>query len=113
MRSRARESGDRAFDLAGIADVGRADLYPKRWRHGLNHGELADPFRYSRIAQDDRARDARCDLFEQFQPFRSHPIFNLRKPGGISAWMRQVRDKTCGYRIGGLREYNRDGAGYL
>ena len=52
------------LDLIGVAQVDRAQLYPERWRSGLDYGELADPLGYARISKDGRARHARCDLFE-------------------------------------------------
>jgi hypothetical protein len=52
------------LDLIGIAQVDRTQLYPERWRSGLDYGELTDPLRYARISKDGRAHYARCDLFE-------------------------------------------------
>ena len=49
---RAREGSDRAFDLAGVAHVDRAHLYPQRLRGALDGAELSDPGRIGGIPKD-------------------------------------------------------------
>jgi hypothetical protein len=102
-----------ALDFVDVAHVDRAQLYPERWRSGLDYGELADPLGYARIPKDCRARHARCDLFEQFQPFCADAVLVPGKSGDVAPWPRQACDKPGADRIDGQREYNRHGAARL
>ena len=43
-----------ALDLAGVAHVDRAHLYPERWRQGLDGAELSVPGRIAGISKDCR-----------------------------------------------------------
>ena len=71
----ARETrAPRSISGASRNSTGR-DSHPERGRRGLDGGELADPLGYGRIPKDRRSRHARCDLLEQFQPFRAHAVF--------------------------------------
>jgi hypothetical protein len=80
----ARKRRDAALDLIGVPQVDRAQLYPERWRSGLDYGELADSLGYARIPKDCRACYARCDLFEQLQPFRAEAVLVSGKSGGVA-----------------------------
>src|SRR5262249_25772670 len=76
----AREGRKSALDLAGIEHVDRAQLNTEGRRHGLERAPLAGPRGYGGIPNDGRPRDARRDLFEQFQPLRADKYSNVVKP---------------------------------
>ena len=65
------------------------------------------------IPKDRRARHARRDLLEQFQPFPAHAVFEQGKTGGVAARPRQAVDEAGADRIGDRREHDRHGAGRL
>ena len=46
-----------------------------------------------------RTDDCWGDLFEQFEPFRTHAEFVRHKPGGIAAWPREALDDAGTDRI--------------
>ena len=71
----ARECRHGALDFGRVAHVDRAQLHPKRRRHGLDRAELPDPGGDGRIPQDRHPRHARRDLLEQFQPFPAQAVF--------------------------------------
>ena len=52
------------------------------------------------IPKDRRSRHARRDLFEQFQPFPAHAVFENHKAGGVAARPRQAIDVAGADRIG-------------
>ena len=80
----AREGSDGTLDLASIAHVNGAQLYPEPRRHTLKRGELPDPRGNGWIPKDRGSRHARCDLFEQFQPFHAEAVFKRKKTGGVA-----------------------------
>src|SRR4051812_30767353 len=75
-----REGSDRALDLARVAHVDCAQLYPERRRNRLDGAELARPSGDGGIPKNRCPRHARRDLFEQFHPFRAHAVSNKMKP---------------------------------
>jgi hypothetical protein len=79
-----REGGNRALDLAEIAHHDRRELDRERLRHRLNGGKLADACRRGGVSKHHRARHVRCDLLEQFQPFPTQAVFEIREPGGVA-----------------------------
>jgi hypothetical protein len=79
----------------------------------LDRAELAGPLGYRGIAQDRRSRHARCDLLEQFQPFRADAVFEIDKSSGIAARPRQTIDEAGADRIGNDHKYDRDSPGRL
>src|ERR1700730_14012585 len=58
----------------------------------LDGGELTDAGGNGGISQHHRARDARGDFLEQFEPFRTDGVFEGGEPGGIAARPRQAID---------------------
>ena len=108
-----RKRRDGSLDLAGIADVDRAQFHPERRRRRLDRGELAGSGGYAGIPKDRRSRHARRDLLDKFQPFSAGAVFEQRKPGGIAARLRQAFDNAGADRIGNLHENDRHGAGRL
>src|SRR5262249_41429976 len=91
----AREGGDGALDLAGIAHIERIDFHGERRRHGLDGGKLAGPGAYVGIPRNCRSRHAWCNLLEQFQPFAGHAELEIHKPGDVAAWPRQAVNKAA------------------
>src|SRR5215468_883627 len=87
-----RERRDGAIDLAGVLHIDRAQFYPKRRRQGLNCPELRGSSRYSRVSKNCRSRRARCNLFEQLQPFPADGIFKGSKASDVTTWLRQALD---------------------
>src|SRR5262249_3633401 len=88
----ARECGDGALDLAGIAQVDRSQLHPQRWRHGLDSAELPDPGGDGRIPKPRHPRYARRNLLEHLQPFPAHAIFENHEASRVTARFSQARD---------------------
>src|SRR5262249_17320820 len=80
-----RDDTDGALDCSHIAHVDGAHVQSYRRRYSLNSAELAEPGGYGGIAEDRRARHARRDLFEQFQPFPAQSIFELHEARGVAA----------------------------
>jgi hypothetical protein len=107
---RAGEFRDAAFDVLRVAYVERAYHHPKRRRHGVHRGQLCDAGRSGGIAEDRNSRHAGCDLFEQFQPFAAHAIFEQGEAGGVATRPRQARDVTGADGIGDLYEHDRHAA---
>src|SRR5215471_1376958 len=109
----AREGRKSALDLAGIEHVDRAQLNTEGRRHGLERAPLTGPRGYGGIPNDGRPRDARRDLFEQFQPLRADTVFECGKTGDVAARPRQALDEPGAHWIRSLREYDRHGPGRL
>ena len=61
--------------------------------------KLADAGGECGIPKDRRARHARRDLLEQFQPFAAQAVFELRETGGVAARPRQAVDEAGADRI--------------
>src|SRR5215212_10241347 len=80
-----REGHDSTLYLMRGAHVDGAYLHPERCRHGLDGAELANSLGYARIAKKRRSRDARRDLFEEFQPLRAYPVFEREETGEVAA----------------------------
>ena len=108
-----RERRDGALNLAGIAQVNWAHVYPDRRRHRLDYRELADTGGDVGIPEDQRSRYARCDFLEKFQPFPAQTVFELDETGGVAAWPRHALDEAGADRVGDSREHDRNGAGRL
>ena len=107
---------DRVLDLSFIRELTAA-----RYADGQGRPSI-DPEVYFRmqlvayfngITKDRRPRNARCDLLEQFQPFRTQAVFEIREPGGVAAWPRKAIDETTADRVNDLHKYDRHGAGRL
>jgi hypothetical protein len=62
-----------------------------------------------RIAQDRGARDTRCKLLDQLQPFSAQAVFELHEARGVAARLRQALDKAGADRIGDIYENDRQG----
>jgi len=62
--------------------------------HGLDNGELPNPKTQPGIADHCDPCHVRRDLPQQLQPFTADPVFELGKPGRITAWMGHARDKN-------------------
>ena len=103
----------RSGDLISIPHVNRTQLYAKRRRNGLDHGELARSGRYGRIAKNGHSRCAGGDLLEQLQPFPAHQIFENGKAGDVATWSCQAVDITSANWIDDCRKDNQNDAGYL
>jgi hypothetical protein len=110
---RACEGRDGALDLAGIAYVDWAHLHPKRRRQSLDCGELARSGGQGGIAKDGHSRQARRNLFEQFQPFRARGVFEQDETGGVAPWPRQAFDEAGADRIWDMHEHDRHAAARL
>ena len=111
--SGAAQSCDGTFDFARIAHIDRAQLHPKRRRRGLDGGQLAAPGGSGPITKDHHSRHAGRNLFEQFQPFPAHAVFESHETGGVAARSRNTCDEAGADRVGGDCEHDRYGAGYL
>src|SRR6185437_6867320 len=96
----------RSLDFVRIAYINSAHIYTEWGRHRLDNGELSDPPGYRWIAKHCCTGNARCDLFQQFQPFSTQTVFKGHKAGHIAAWSRETIDETAPDRISGNREYN-------
>jgi len=90
---RARSISPASCTLTGFR------LHPKRWRHGLDGGELAWAGSCGGIPQDRHAGHAWRDLFEQFQPFAAQAVLVVHEAGGIAARPRQAVDEAGPDRI--------------
>src|SRR6266516_4153832 len=55
----------------------------------------------------------RTRLFEQFQPFPAHAVFEEGEPGSVAARPRQALDEAGADRVDDSREYDRHGTGCL
>src|SRR4029077_1389481 len=53
------------------------------------------------------------NLFQQLQPFPAQAVFEIRKPGGVSAWVRQTVDEAGANRIDDTYEHDWHRAGHL
>src|SRR5262249_12778678 len=107
-----RKGRDRRLDGAGIVQTDRAQLNPQR-RRRLDGGELTDAGGNGGIPQHHRARDARCDFLEQFEPFRGDRVFERGEPGGIAARPRQAIDQASADWVDHATEHDRYCAGRL
>ena len=107
----ARECGDGALDLVGVAQPERAQVHPERRRHGLDSGELRDASGVARVLKDCHAGNAGGDVFEQFQPFRAHAEFGREKTGGVTTRPRQAIDEAGADRVEDRHEHDRHGTG--
>src|SRR5262245_2953811 len=87
------ERRDAALDFGHITNPDGSDRHSERGRRSLNSGELADP-RGACIPDDRCAHHSWRDLFEQFEPFRTHAEFVSSKTGGIAAWPCKTLDDT-------------------
>src|SRR5262249_58565888 len=103
---RAREGSDRSLHLSSIPNTDGIDLYPKRWRHGLDDTELTNSSGDGGIPEDYHTRNGRRDVLEQLQPFRTDPKFEEQKPSDISTRSRKAVDKSSSDRINGNREHD-------
>src|SRR6516225_6998558 len=66
---RAGEIRDGAFDVAGIANINRAHVDPKRRCSSPDGAELSDASRIGGIPDDRSPSNAGRNLLEQFYPF--------------------------------------------
>ena len=106
------EGGDSALDLAGVANADWAHLDPERLRRSLDGAELSDPGGIVGIAEHGRARHARRDLLEQFEPFRrSNSYSKMHEAGDVAARPGQALDEAGADRIGDAHEHNRHSCG--
>ena len=108
-----RANCDAALDLPGVSQIDRARLHRKRRRHRLDRAVLARADGQRGIAQHAHSRYGRCDLLQQFQPFRAHAVFKVDETGGVAARPCQAIDESRGDGIGDLHEHNRHRAGHL
>jgi hypothetical protein len=79
----------------------------------LDGAELARPGGCGGIPKNRHPRHSGRNLFEQFQPFRAHAVFEQGESGGIAARPRQAVDEAGADRIDDGREHDRYGAGRL
>src|SRR4029079_4200987 len=105
----ARERGRRALDLASVAHVDRAHLYPERRRHGLDDAVLSVPERIAGISKDCRSRHVWRDLLEQLQPFPAQTVFEEQEPGSVTAWSGKAIYKAAADRIDDTHKHDRHG----
>src|SRR3954468_16740234 len=106
----AREGCKGALDLVRVAHVNRVYLYPERRCCRLNGTELADTGGGTRITENRRLDHPRCDLLEQFEPFCTQAVFEIRQPGGVAAWTRKAIAETASDWVNDLHEYDRHDA---
>jgi hypothetical protein len=109
----AREGRDGALDLAGVAHVDWTHIHPDRRRRGLDRAKLPSARGNEWVPKNRRSRHARCDFFEQCQPFRADAVFEIDKSSGIAARPRKTFDEAGADRIGNMHEYNWHGAARL
>jgi hypothetical protein len=57
--------------------------------------------------QESRSRNARCDFFEQFNPFSANRRLEIGKSGQIAARPRETRNHTADNWVGQVNEHNR------
>src|ERR1700738_3763727 len=107
---RAPECGESLLDLARIAHVDRAHLYPERRRLSLNGTELGATGLIGGISKNSCSLQARRDLLEQFQPFSACTVFKPHEAGRVAARLCQTRDAASTNRVGDGRAHNREGA---
>jgi hypothetical protein len=108
-----RERRDAGLDFCNVLHSERREFYPKRLRHRLDCGELADTRRRRGIAKDRHTRDARRNLLEQLHPFPGRGVFEIREARCIAARPRQASDEAGSNRIRYIRENDRNGSGRL
>ena len=102
----AREIRDGTLNLAGVADVYRSGLHPKRGRQRLHCAQQTNSDWQSRIAKNCCSRHTWCNLLKQFQPFPAYAIFDESKSAGVAARSSQARDVAGAHRVGYAYEYN-------
>src|SRR3954454_7007400 len=106
----AREGCEGALYLVRVAHVNRVYLYPERRCCSLDGAELADTGGGTRITENRRSGHPRCDLLEQFEPFCTQAVFEIRHPSGVTAWACKAIDETTSDWVNDLHEYDRHGA---
>src|SRR5262249_22723325 len=82
-------------------------------RRRLDGGELTDASGNGGIPKTRRARHARRDFLEQFEPFRADSVFEGGEPGGIAARPRQATDQARADRVDDATKHDRHCAGRL
>src|SRR4029078_2883256 len=87
-----REARDVALDLAGIAQVDRAQFHPERLRRRLDRAELPGPRRPEGFPQHRGTPDVVRPFLEQLQPFAADRIFEIGEARDVAARTRQVAD---------------------
>ena len=99
--------GDRALDLARIADVHGHDFDPERWCHRLDRSKLTGAGGNGGIAKDRRPRHIRGDLLQQLKPLTADAVFEYGETSGVAARPRQARYEAGAHWINHHYEYER------
>ena len=108
----AGKGRDRGLDGGGIVQADCTQLDTER-RRRLDGGELTDASGNGGIPQNRRARHARRDFLEQFEPFRADSVFEGGEPGGIAARPRQATNQARANRVDDATKHDRHCAGRL
>src|SRR5262249_17187453 len=83
------------------------DIHAQSGRRGVNNAELGSAGGRCGIPKRGHTGYGRCDLLEQFQPFRADAVFEIHEPGDVAARPRKRLDKARADRIASDWEYNR------
>jgi hypothetical protein len=71
------------------------------------YGPLSDPSGPPfAVPNDANVRDLRCYLSEEFNPFPTEIVFELKEAGHVAAGMGEARDIAVPNRIDNLSKYN-------
>jgi hypothetical protein len=92
-----------------LADANGDQFDSKRWRNGLDCGELTDALGDDRISNHGHSRHVRRELLEQFQPFPADRVLKQSESGCVAAGPREALGKAGADRVDDRREYDRNG----
>src|SRR5215471_21484654 len=102
----ARKFGNSLLKVSGVSPTERAHLPSERLRRRLNHTQDSDAGSYSGVSNDSDMCHVGCDFLQQFHPFRTHSVVEIREPGDVAARLRQTSNKASADGIGNLRKYD-------